>query len=89
MKTRFLWLACALVIILVIAGICDQFTCECMALKVDGRLAAKDGVRVLAAAVAKRGSAPKFIRSDNSPESSRKPCATGLPARGSKPSKLI
>lgn len=49
-------------------AICDEFTRESVALEVERRMEAKDVVRVLAAAVAQRGTAPKFIRSDNGPE---------------------
>lgn len=48
--------------------ICDEFTRESVALEVERRMEAKDVVRVLAAAVAQRGTAPRFIRSDNGPE---------------------
>ena len=49
-------------------AICDEFTRESVALEVERRMDAKDVVRVLAAAVAQRGRAPQFIRSDNGPE---------------------
>ena len=48
--------------------ICDEFTRESVALEVERRMEAKDVIRVLEAAVAQRGSAPQFIRSDNGPE---------------------
>lgn len=48
--------------------ICDEFTRENVALEVERRMEAKDVVRVLEAAVAERGAAPQFIRSDNGPE---------------------
>ncbi len=38
-----------------------------VALEVERRMETKDVVRVLAAAVAERDAAPKFIRSDNGP----------------------
>lgn len=41
--------------------ICDEFTRESVALEVERRMEARDVVRVLAAAVAQRGGAPKFI----------------------------
>ena len=48
--------------------ICDEFTRENVALEVERRMEAGDVVRVLEAAVAARGCAPKYIRSDNGPE---------------------
>ncbi len=48
--------------------ICDEFTRENVALEVERRMEAKDVVRVLEEAVARRGAAPQFIRSDNGPE---------------------
>jgi transposase InsO family protein len=48
--------------------ICDEFTRESVALEVERRMEARDVVRVLEAAVAQRGTAPQFIRSDNGPE---------------------
>lgn len=48
--------------------ICDEFTRENVALEVERRMDAGDVVRVLEAAVAERGVAPQFIRSDNGPE---------------------
>lgn len=48
--------------------ICDEFTRENVALEVERRMEAKDVVRVLEAAIAKRGAAPQYIRSDNGPE---------------------
>jgi transposase InsO family protein len=48
--------------------ICDEFTRESVALEVERRMDASDVVRVLEAAVAQRGTAPQFIRSDNGPE---------------------
>ena len=48
--------------------ICDEFSRECVALEVERRMEARDVIRILDAAVAERGSAPEFIRSDNGPE---------------------
>ena len=48
--------------------ICDEFSRELVALEVEWRLEAKDVIRILDAAVAERGGAPEFIRSDNGPE---------------------
>jgi transposase InsO family protein len=48
--------------------ICDEFSRELVALEVERRMEAKDVIRILDAAVAARGSAPEFIRSDNGPE---------------------
>ena len=48
--------------------ICDEFTRESIALEVERRMEAADVVRVLEAAIAARGCAPKYIRSDNGPE---------------------
>jgi len=48
--------------------ICDEFTRENVALEVERKMDAADVVRVLEAAVARRGCAPKYIRSDNGPE---------------------
>jgi len=48
--------------------ICDEFSRELVALEVERRMEAKDVIRILDAAVAERGSAPEFIRSDNGPE---------------------
>ncbi|SKA90336.1 Integrase core domain-containing protein [Prosthecobacter debontii] len=48
--------------------ICDEFTRENVALEVERKMEAADVVRVLEAAVARRGCAPKYIRSDNGPE---------------------
>jgi len=48
--------------------ICDEFSRELVALEVERRLEAKDVIRILDAAVAERGCAPEFIRSDNGPE---------------------
>lgn len=47
--------------------LCDEFTRENIALEVSRRIEAKDVIRVLEEAVAKRGT-PKYIRSDNGPE---------------------
>jgi putative transposase len=46
----------------------DEFTHENVALEVERRMDASDVVRVLEAAVTRRGAAPQFIRSDNGPE---------------------
>ncbi len=48
--------------------ICDEFSRESVALEVERRMDSRDVVRVLDAAVAERGTAPDFIRSDNGPE---------------------
>jgi transposase InsO family protein len=49
-------------------AICDEFSRESVALEVERRMKATDVIRILEAAVEARGSAPKFIRSDNGPE---------------------
>ena len=48
--------------------ICDEFSRELVALEVERRMEAKDVIRILDAAVARRGGPPEFIRSDNGPE---------------------
>lgn len=48
--------------------ICDEFTRENVALEVERNMKATDVVRVLEATVARRGCAPKYLRSDNGPE---------------------
>jgi putative transposase len=48
--------------------ICDEFSRESVALEVERRMESRDVIRILDAAVAARGSAPEFIRSDNGPE---------------------
>ena len=48
--------------------ICDEFSRENVALEVERRMESTDVIRILDAAVAARGSAPEFIRSDNGPE---------------------
>ena len=48
--------------------ICDEFSRENVALEVERRMESADVIRILDAAVAARGSAPEFIRSDNGPE---------------------
>ena len=50
--------------------ICDEFSRELVALAVERRMEAKDGIRILDAAVTERGGPPEFICSDNGPESS-------------------
>ena len=46
----------------------DEFSRELVALEVERRMEARDVIRILEAAVAERGCAPEFIRSDNGPE---------------------
>ena len=58
--------------------ICDEFSRECVALEVERRMEARDVIRILDAAVAERGRAPEFIRSDNGPESSGARCQKAL-----------
>lgn len=48
--------------------ICDEFSRESVALEVERRMESADVIRILDAAVAERGTAPDFIRSDNGPE---------------------
>ena len=48
--------------------ICDEFSRESVALEVERRMEGADVIRILEAAVAERGTAPEFIRSDNGPE---------------------
>jgi len=48
--------------------ICDEFSRESVALEVERRMESGDVIRILDAAVAERGTAPEFIRSDNGPE---------------------
>jgi putative transposase len=48
--------------------ICDEFSRESVALEVERRMESADVIRILDAAVAERGTAPEFIRSDNGPE---------------------
>ena len=48
--------------------ICDEFSRESVALEVERRLDSRDVIRILDAAVAERGTAPDFLRSDNGPE---------------------
>ena len=48
--------------------ICDEFSRELVALEVERRMEAGDVIGILDAAVAERGTAPEFIRSDNGPE---------------------
>ena len=48
--------------------ICDEFSRESVALEVERRMEIADVIRILDAAVAERGTAPDFIRSDNGPE---------------------
>lgn len=48
--------------------VCDEFTRENVALEVERRMDAAEVVRVLEMAVARRGCAPRYIRSDNGPE---------------------
>ena len=45
----------------------DEFTRECLAIKVERRLPAKAVIEVLEQVFAKRG-VPKYLRSDNGPE---------------------
>ncbi|MBB5036762.1 transposase InsO family protein [Prosthecobacter dejongeii] len=62
--------------------ICDEFTRENVALEVERRMEAADVVRVLEAAVAARGCAPKYIRSDNGPEFVAKAVREWIEAKG-------
>ena len=48
--------------------ICDEFSRESVALEVERRMDSGGVIRILEAAVAERGCAPEFIRSDNGPE---------------------
>ncbi len=48
--------------------ICDEFSRESVALEVERRMDSREVIRILDAAVAERGCAPEFIRSDNGPE---------------------
>jgi len=48
--------------------ICDEFSRENVALEVERRMDSSDVIRILDAAVLERGTAPKYIRSDNGPE---------------------
>jgi len=48
--------------------ICDEFSRESVALEVERRMDSSDVIRILDAAIAERGTAPEFIRSDNGPE---------------------
>lgn len=48
--------------------ICDEFSRENIALEVERKMESADVIRILDAAVAERGGAPEFIRSDNGPE---------------------
>lgn len=48
--------------------ICDEYSRENVALEVERRMDSAEVIRILDAAVAARGSAPEFIRSDNGPE---------------------
>ena len=48
--------------------ICDEYSRESVALEVERRMDGSDVIRILDAAVAQRGTAPEFIRSDNGPE---------------------
>jgi transposase InsO family protein len=48
--------------------ICDEFSRELVALEVERRMESRDVIRILDAAVAERGGAPEYIRSDNGPE---------------------
>lgn len=62
--------------------ICDEFTCESIALEGDCRMKAVDVVRVLEAAVIARGCAPKYIRSDNGPECVARAVREWIAAKG-------
>ena len=48
--------------------ICEEYSRESVALEVERRMDGSDVIRILDAAVAERGTAPEFIRSDNGPE---------------------
>jgi len=64
--------------------ICDEYSRELVALEVERRMEAKDVIRILDAAVAERGCAPEFIRSDNGPEFIAKAVQEWIEQRGLK-----
>jgi transposase InsO family protein len=64
--------------------ICDEFTRESVALEVERRLDSSEVIRILDAAVAERGTAPDFIRSDNGPEFIALAVQSWIAARGFK-----
>jgi len=64
--------------------ICDEFTRESVALEVERTMTAADVIRILDSAVAERGTAPEFIRSDNGPEFIAKAVVEWVESRGFK-----
>ena len=64
--------------------ICDEFSRESVALEVERRMESADVIRILDAAVAERGTAPEFIRSDNGPEFIAAAVQAWIRARGFK-----
>jgi putative transposase len=64
--------------------ICDEFSRESVALEVERRMESADVIRLLDAAVAERGTAPEFIRSDNGPEFIAQAVQTWIRERGFK-----
>ena len=59
----------------------DEYTRECLAIRVARRLSSQDVIETLADVMLVRG-IPEHIRSDNGPEMTAKICASGWPASG-------